>query len=70
MEIENVAVFPVPDCAWAMTSRPFIIGFIDLCWMAEGFSKPVVWEKKYQIRFFHYGAAITVDAIVDRQFDK
>ena len=21
--IENVAVLPVPDCAWAITSRPF-----------------------------------------------
>ena len=68
IEIENVAVFPVPDWAlkykfdkwsqckspaseWlqrdgfqstycAMTSRPFTIGLIDLCWMADGFSKP------------------------------
>lgn len=40
MEIENVAVLPVPDCAWAMTSLPLTMGFIALCWIAEGFSNP------------------------------
>lgn len=43
MDIENVAVLPVPDCAWAMTSLPLTMGFIALCWIAEGFSNP---EKK------------------------
>lgn len=38
--IENVAVFPVPDWAWAITSRPLIIGLMERCWMADGFSKP------------------------------
>lgn len=37
--IENVAVLPVPDCACAMTSRPFTIGRIARCWIADGFSK-------------------------------
>ena len=37
--MENVAVLPVPDCAWAMTSRPWMIGRIARCWIAEGFSK-------------------------------
>lgn len=40
MEIENVAVLPVPDWACAITSLPFTIGRILLCWIAEGFSKP------------------------------
>lgn len=40
--IENVAVLPVPDCACAITSLPFTMGFIDLCCIAEGFSKPVI----------------------------
>ena len=30
-EIVNVAVFPVPDCACATTSRPIIIGFMAFC---------------------------------------
>ena len=29
-EIINVAVLPVPDCAWAITSFPHIIGLIAL----------------------------------------
>lgn len=37
--MENVAVLPVPDWAWAMTSRPWIMGRMARCWMAEGFSK-------------------------------
>ena len=40
IEIENVAVFPVPDWACAITSRPWIQGIIARCWIAEGFSKP------------------------------
>ena len=40
MEMEKVAVFPVPDCAWAMTSRPLMMGLMARCWMAEGFSNP------------------------------
>lgn len=39
MEMLNVAVFPVPDWAWAMTSRPETMGRMARCWMAEGFSK-------------------------------
>ena len=38
--IENVAVFPVPDCAWAITSSPLMHGTIARCWIADGFSKP------------------------------
>jgi len=41
MAIEKVAVFPVPDCACAMTSRPFAMGLMDRCWIADGFSKPL-----------------------------
>lgn len=33
-------VFPVPDWACAMTSRPLTMGRTALCWMAEGFSNP------------------------------
>ena len=33
-------VFPVPDCAWAITSLPCTMGAMALCWIAEGFSKP------------------------------
>lgn len=33
-------VLPVPDWAWAMTSRPRMMGITALCWMADGFSKP------------------------------
>lgn len=40
IEMENVAVLPVPDWAWAITSLPLTIGLIDRCWIAEGFSKP------------------------------
>ena len=40
--MENVAVFPVPDWACAITSLPLTIGLIALCWMAEGFSKPKI----------------------------
>lgn len=29
--MENVAVFPVPDWAWAITSRPLVTGTIALC---------------------------------------
>lgn len=40
IEMEKVAVFPVPDWAWAMQSRPVMMGMIARCWMAEGRSKP------------------------------
>ena len=40
IEMEKVAVLPVPDCAWAITSLPLMIGLIARCWMADGFSKP------------------------------
>ena len=40
IEIENVAVFPVPDWACAMTSLPLRSGRIALCWIADGFSNP------------------------------
>ena len=30
-EMEKVAVLPVPDWAWAMTSRPLTIGLMALC---------------------------------------
>lgn len=33
-------VLPVPDCACAMTSRPWTMGSTARCWMADGFSKP------------------------------
>jgi hypothetical protein len=39
--MENVADLPVPDCVWAITSRPLIMGLIVLCCMAEGRSKPI-----------------------------
>jgi hypothetical protein len=35
----KVAVLPVPDWAWAITSCPLIQGIIALCWIADGFSK-------------------------------
>jgi len=38
--IANVAVFPVPDCACAITSFPEIIGLIAFCWIGLGFSNP------------------------------
>jgi len=38
--IEKVAVLPVPDCAWAITSRRSVSGLIARCWIAEGRSKP------------------------------
>ena len=34
------AQLTVPDWAWAMRSRPRMVGLMALCWMAEGFSKP------------------------------
>jgi len=37
--MEKVAVLPVPDWAWAITSRPWVMGRIARCWIAEGFSK-------------------------------
>jgi hypothetical protein len=40
--MENVAVLPVPDCACATTSRPWVMGRIARCWIAEGFSKSVI----------------------------
>lgn len=40
--MENVAVLPVPDCACAITSRPWVMGKIARCWIAEGFSKSVI----------------------------
>jgi len=38
--IESIAVLPVPDCDCAITSRPWDIGTIARCWIAEGFSNP------------------------------
>ena len=38
--MENTAVFPVPDCDCAMTSRPWMMGLMARCWMAEGRSNP------------------------------
>ena len=40
--MEKVAVFPVPLCACAMTSRPLTMGLMARCCTAEGFSKPLV----------------------------
>ena len=37
--MEKVAVFPVPDCACAITSCPLTTGMIACCWIAEGCSK-------------------------------
>ena len=45
MEMENVAVLPVPDCACAMTSRLLTICEIARCWIADGFSKPAETER-------------------------
>ncbi len=45
IEMEKVAVLPVPDCACAITSRPWIIGKSARCWIADGFSKS---EKMYE----------------------
>jgi len=36
MLIEKVAVLPVPDCAWAMVSRPLQIWTMARDWTAEG----------------------------------
>ena len=36
----KVAVFPVPDWAWAIVSRIMRSGLIARCWIADGFSKP------------------------------
>jgi hypothetical protein len=38
--MEKTAVLPVPLCDCAMRSRPFVIGTMARCWIAEGFSKP------------------------------
>ena len=35
--IENVAVLPVPDWAWATVSLLLMTGKIPLCWMMDGF---------------------------------
>jgi hypothetical protein len=37
-----------------MTSRPFTIGLMALCWIAEGFSKPakLIIVDKLQTSFF------------------
>lgn len=37
---QKTAVLPVPDWLWTMTSLPVMIGTMDLCWTAEGLSKP------------------------------
>ena len=39
-EIEKAPVFPVPDCAWAITSFLFIIGKIAVFCISLGFSNP------------------------------
>jgi hypothetical protein len=46
--IENVAVLPVPDWAWAIVSFLLITGRIPRCWMIDGFSKP---KAKLEIRY-------------------
>jgi len=46
--MENVAVFPVPDWACAITSLPLTTGTIARCWIAEGFSKPTQQNKMAQ----------------------
>ena len=38
--IVKAAVLPVPDCACAITSRPFIKDVSDLRWIGLGFSNP------------------------------
>ena len=56
MEMEKVAVLPVPDCACAITSCPLTTGTIARCWIAEGRSKlgesirsgsPLILSKKH-----------------------
>ncbi|MPD06850.1 hypothetical protein E2C01_102681 [Portunus trituberculatus] len=59
--MEKVAVLPVPDCACAMTSRPFTMGLMARCWMADGFSnpaspparKPLPWVRKPNVHSDH-----------------
>merc|ERR1719193_846923 len=34
LELLKVAVFPVPDCACAITSKPLMQGTMALCWIA------------------------------------
>ena len=46
--IENVAVLPVPDWAWAIVSFLLITGRIPRCRMIDGFSKP---KAKLEIRY-------------------
>ena len=41
MGIPNAAVFPVPVCAWAVTSRPAWMRGMASAWMGEGSSKPI-----------------------------
>ncbi|KAK9150538.1 hypothetical protein Syun_008847 [Stephania yunnanensis] len=36
----DIEIFSVPDWAWAMTSRPLMMGMMTLYWMAESFSNP------------------------------
>ncbi|PNH02733.1 hypothetical protein TSOC_011259 [Tetrabaena socialis] len=40
VDTEIIDDLPVPDWAWAITSRPCTIGSTARCWMADGFSKP------------------------------
>jgi hypothetical protein len=40
IEMEKVAVLPVPDCACAIVSWPFRTGRMPICCIADGFSKP------------------------------
>jgi hypothetical protein len=40
MLMEKVAVLPVPDCAWAMVSRPLQICTMARDWTADGDSYP------------------------------
>lgn len=52
IEMEKVAVLPVPDWAWAITSRPLTMGLILRCCMADGFSKPIKDFKKLFVNYF------------------
>jgi len=52
--MEIMAVLPVPDWAWAITSCPLTIGFMARCWMAEGRSKP----KQQKVLVYMYSIVV------------
>ena len=53
--IANVAVFPVPDWAWAMVSFLLTTGRIPFCWMIDGFSNPKAEYRKNYHKYLSRG---------------